>query len=252
MKSRTSVFGGNTEKAVKWFQEYALLEQTGVADDRTIDSLYACWLRIMDENGYTVPDDEMEPQTAGVAPGDNPYGDGDDYGEDYGDQLRRLPGLLPSLRERIRATSTSSCAASTPSWPPISRCRGWKSGRTSSTISTRSGSTSPMRRIAPPWPPSQAFFTLWLEQQRIVLEAAGGRECGRSHRGAAAQSVRRAVRESICGPDGIILNERRTNHEYCQLQLPLLLRPAQVQRRKRQGWNAPPAETATSRKRWKC
>ena len=24
------VFGGNTEKAVKWFQKYALLEQTGV------------------------------------------------------------------------------------------------------------------------------------------------------------------------------------------------------------------------------
>lgn len=85
------VFGGNTEKAVKWFQEYALLEQTGVADDRTIDSLYACWLRIMDENGYTVPDDEMEPQTAGVAPGDNPYGDGDDYGEDYGDSYGDYP-----------------------------------------------------------------------------------------------------------------------------------------------------------------
>ena len=49
------VFGGNTEKAVKWFQEYALLEQTGVVDDRTIDSLYACWLQIMEENGYTYP-----------------------------------------------------------------------------------------------------------------------------------------------------------------------------------------------------
>ena len=46
------VFGGNTEKAVKWFQEYALLKQTGVVDDRTIDSLYACWLQIMEENGY--------------------------------------------------------------------------------------------------------------------------------------------------------------------------------------------------------
>ena len=85
------VFGGNTEKAVKWFQEYALLEQTGVADDRTIDSLYACWLQIMDENGYTVPDDEMEPQTAGFVPGYNPYGDGDDYGEDYGDSYGDYP-----------------------------------------------------------------------------------------------------------------------------------------------------------------
>ena len=74
------VFGGNTEKAVKWFQKYALLKQTGVADDRTIDSLYACWLQIMEENGYTVTDDEMELQTAGVVQGDNPYGDGD-YGD---------------------------------------------------------------------------------------------------------------------------------------------------------------------------
>ena len=85
------VFGGNTEKAVKWFQEYALLEQTGVADDRTIDSLYACWLQIMEENGYTVPDDEMESQTAGFVPRYNPYGDGDDYGEDYGDSYGDYP-----------------------------------------------------------------------------------------------------------------------------------------------------------------
>ena len=78
------VFGGNTEKAVKWFQEYALLEQTGVVDDRTIDSLYACWLQIMEENGYAVPDDEMEPQTAAFVSEYNSYGD-DDYGDSYGD-----------------------------------------------------------------------------------------------------------------------------------------------------------------------
>ena len=90
------VFGGNTEKAVKWFQEYALLEQTGVVDDRTIDSLYACWLRIMEENGYAVPGDEMEPQTAGFVPGYNPYGEGDypaychRYTTDAGDEHNEL------------------------------------------------------------------------------------------------------------------------------------------------------------------
>ena len=66
------VFGGNTEKAVKWFQEYALLKQTGVVDDRTIDSLYACWLRIMEENGYTVLqvrlDDGVRTAAVGVMP----------------------------------------------------------------------------------------------------------------------------------------------------------------------------------------
>ena len=45
----------------------------------------------MEENGYTVPDDEMESQTAGFVPGYNPYGDGDDYGEDYGDSYGDYP-----------------------------------------------------------------------------------------------------------------------------------------------------------------
>ncbi len=116
------VFGGNTEKAVKWFQEYALLEQTGVADDRTIDSLYACWLRIMEENGYIVPDDEMEPQTAGFVPGYNPYGD--DYGEDYGDSY----GDYPAYCHRYMTDAGDEHVE-------------------------RSGSTSLWRRIAPPWPP---------------------------------------------------------------------------------------------------
>ena len=33
------VFGRNTEKAVKWFQEYANLEQSGIVDDRTLDTV---------------------------------------------------------------------------------------------------------------------------------------------------------------------------------------------------------------------
>lgn len=137
------VFGGNTEKAVKWFQEYALLKQTGVVDDRTIDSLYACWLQIMEENGYAVPDDEMEPQTAAFVSEYNSYGD-DDYG-DYPAYCHRY--TTDAGNEHVEMCSFH------PSWPQISRCRGWKSGRTSSTISTRSGSTSPWRRSAPPWPP---------------------------------------------------------------------------------------------------
>ena len=146
------VFGGNTEKAVKWFQEYALLEQTGVVDDRTIDSLYACWLQIMEENGYTVPDDEMESQTAGFVPGYNPYGDGDDYGEDYGDSYGDYPAYCHRYTTDSGDEHVEMCGF-TPQLAANQSLPGLKSGRTSSTISTRSGSTSPWRRIAPPWPP---------------------------------------------------------------------------------------------------
>ena len=71
------VFGRNTEKAVKWFQEYANLEQSGIVDDRTLDSLYACWLRIMDENDACMylPDDEPEPQPDGFIPDYDVEGD---------------------------------------------------------------------------------------------------------------------------------------------------------------------------------
>lgn len=44
-------FGRNTEAAVKWFQEYALLEVTGVADELTMNELTVCWLSFMEEQG---------------------------------------------------------------------------------------------------------------------------------------------------------------------------------------------------------
>ena len=165
------VFGGNTEKAVKWFQEYALLEQTGVADDRTIDSLYACWLRIMEENGYTVPDDEMEPQTAGVAPGYNPYGD--DYGEDYGDSYGDYPAYChryttDSGDEHVEMCGFHAQLAANQSLPGLEKWTNELNDLYKEWIDLS------MEKDRAAVASSQAFFTLWLEQQRIALEQQGG------------------------------------------------------------------------------
>ena len=154
------VFGRNTEKAVKWFQEYALLEQTGVADDRTIDSLYACWLQIMEENGYTVPDDEMEPQTAGFVPGYNPYGEGDypaychRYTTDAGD-------------EHVEMCSFHAQLAANQSLPGLEKWTNELNDLYKEWIDLS------MEKDRAAVASSQAFFTLWLEQQRIVLEQQG-------------------------------------------------------------------------------
>ena len=166
------VFGGNTEKAVKWFQEYALLEQTGVADDRTIDSLYACWLRIMEENGYTVPDDEMEPQTAGVAPGDNPYGDGDDYGEDYVDSYGDYPAYCHRYTtdagdEHVELCSFHAQLTANQSLPGLEKWTYELNDLYKEWIDLS------MEKDRAAVASSQAFFTLWLEQQRIALEQQG-------------------------------------------------------------------------------
>lgn len=149
------VFGGNTEKAVKWFQEYALLDQTGVADDRTIDSLYACWLRIMEENGYTVPDDEMEPRIAGFIPGYSTEGDYpvccQRYTTNEGDEHVELCGRHAALLEDETLPAiekwTDELAALYDEWLALSP----EENRAS---------------IAS----SQAFFTLWLEQQTAALK----------------------------------------------------------------------------------
>lgn len=158
------VFGGNTEKAVKWFQEYALLKQTGVVDDRTIDSLYACWLQIMDENGYDVPDDEMEPQTAGFVPGYNPYGD-DDYSDNYGD--------YPTYCHRYTTDAGDE---------RIEMCGFHAQLAANQTLSGLEKWTYEFNDLYNEWidlsmenaraavASSQAFFMLWLEQQRIALE----------------------------------------------------------------------------------
>ena len=151
------VFGGNTEKAVKWFQEYALLEQTGVVDDRTIDSLYACWLRIMEENGYAVPGDEMEPQTAGFVPGYNPYGEGDypaychRYTTDAGDEHNELCSFHAQL-------------AANQSMPGLEKWKYELNDLYNEWIDLS------MEKDRAAVASSQAFFTLWLEQQRNALE----------------------------------------------------------------------------------
>lgn len=158
------VFGRNTEKAVKWFQEYALLEQTGVADDRTIDSLYACWLRIMEENGYAVPDDEMEPQTAGFVPGYNPYGDGDDYG-DYPAYCHRY--TTDSGDEHVEMCGFHAQLAANQSLPGLEKWTNELNDLYKEWIDLS------MEKDRAAVASSQAFFTLWLEQQRIALEQQG-------------------------------------------------------------------------------
>ena len=167
------VFGGNTEKAVKWFQEYALLEQTGVADDRTIDSLYACWLRIMEENGYTVPDDEMESQTAGSVPGHNPYGNGDNYGEDYGNNYGDNYGDYPAYCHRYMTDAGDE---------HVELCSFHAQLTANQTLPGVEKWTNELNDLYNEWidlsmeedraavASSQAFFMLWLEQQRIALE----------------------------------------------------------------------------------
>ena len=158
------VFGKNTEKAVKWFQEYALLEQTGVVDDRTLDSFYACWLRIMEENGYTVPDDEMESQTAGFVPGYNPYGDGDDYG-DYPAYCHRY--MTDAGDEHVELCSFHAQLTANQSLPGLEKWTYELNDLYKEWIDLS------MEKDRAAVASSQAFFTLWLEQQRIALEQQG-------------------------------------------------------------------------------
>ena len=145
------VFGKNTEKAVKWFQEYALLEQTGVVDDRTLDSLYACWLQIMDESDGYASGDDTDQQTPGYGiEGDYPaYCHR--YTTDAGDEHIELCGFhaqlaanqtLPGLEKWTYELNDLYNA-----WIDLS-----------------------MEKDRAAVASSQAFFTLWLEQQRIVLE----------------------------------------------------------------------------------
>ena len=161
------VFGGNTEKAVKWFQEYALLKQTGVADDRTIDSLYACWLQIMEENGYAVPDDEMEPQTAGFVSEYNSYGD-DDYGDSYGDYPAYCHRYTTdSGDEHVELCGFHAQLAANQSLPGLEK---WTNELNDLYTEWIDLSKEEDRAAVAS---SQAFFTLWLEQQRIALEQQG-------------------------------------------------------------------------------
>lgn len=57
-------FGRNTENALKWFQEYANLEQTGVAGDAELDALRACLAELRGEPEATAEPAESEGDSA--------------------------------------------------------------------------------------------------------------------------------------------------------------------------------------------
>lgn len=150
-------FGKETEAAVKCFQEYALLEPSGVVDDRTLDSLYACWLQITEENGMAepVPDDNMEPQTAGFIPGYNVEGDYPAYchryATDAGDEHVEMCGrhaevamdnTLPGVEKWTKALNEL-----------------YDEWLETSLEEDRAAVAS-----------SQAFFKLWLEQQATAFK----------------------------------------------------------------------------------
>lgn len=150
-------FGKNTEKAVKWFQKYAGLKQTGVADDNTLDSLYACWLRLMEENGTAVPlpEDELESQTAGFISGYNADGDApvccQRYTTDAGD-------------EHIELCSRHIEVAQNDTLGGVEK---WTNALNALYDEWLAASAEEDRAAVAS---SQAFFTLWLDQQRTALE----------------------------------------------------------------------------------
>ena len=148
------VFGRNTEKAVKWFQEYALLEQTGVVDDRTLDSLYACWLQIMDESDGYASGDDTDQQTPGYGiEGDYPaYCHR--YTTDVGDEHIEMCGFHAQL-------------AANQSLPGLEKWTNELNDLYKEWIDLS------MEKDRAAVASSQAFFTLWLEQQRIALEQQG-------------------------------------------------------------------------------
>ena len=126
----------------------------------------------MEENGYTVPDDEMEPQTASLVPGYNPYGDGDDYGEDYGDSYGDYPAychryMTDAGDEHVELCSFHAQLTANQSLPGLEKWTYELNDLYKEWIDLS------MEKDRAAVASSQAFFTLWLEQQRIVLEQQG-------------------------------------------------------------------------------
>lgn len=149
-------FGKNTENAVKWFQEYAGLEQTGTADDQTMGALLEAWAQVMEEYGadLSIPDDEMEPQTAGFvsdepAEGDYPVccqcyttAEGDAHIEPCGRHAALADKPADAWADELNALYDAWLAAA----PEADRAA-----------------------IAS----AQALFTLWLDQQTATLKSQG-------------------------------------------------------------------------------
>lgn len=151
------VFGRNTEKAVKWFQEYANLEQSGIVDDRTLDSLYACWLRIMDENDayMYLLDDEPELQPNGFIPDYDVEGDYPAYCHTYITQEGDVHVELCGRHAQIAAETTP---------PAVEK---WTNELDALYEEWLAASLEEDRAAIAT---SQAFFTLWLEQQTNALQ----------------------------------------------------------------------------------
>ena len=150
-------FGKATEAAVKWFQEYALLEPSGVVDDRTLDSLYACWLQITEENGMAepVPDDNMEPQTAGFIPGYNVEGDYPAYCHRY---------TTDEGNEHIEMCGRHAEVAMDNTLPGVEK---WTKALNELYDEWLETSLEEDRAAVAS---SQAFFKLWLEQQATAFK----------------------------------------------------------------------------------
>ena len=150
-------FGKETEAAVKCFQEYALLEPSGVVDDRTLDSLYACWLQITEENGMAepVPDDNMEPQTAGFIPGYNVEGDYPTYCHRY---------TTDAGDEHIEMCGRHAEVAMDNTLPGVEK---WTKALNELYDEWLETSLEEDRAAVAS---SQAFFKLWLEQQATAFK----------------------------------------------------------------------------------
>ena len=150
-------FGKATEAAVKWFQEYALLEPSGVVDDRTLDSLYACWLQITEENGMAepVPDDNMEPQTAGFIPGYNVEGDYPAYCHRY---------TTDEGNEHVEMCGRHAEVAMDNTLPGVEK---WTKALNELYDEWLETSLEEDRAAVAS---SQAFFKLWLEQQATAFK----------------------------------------------------------------------------------
>ena len=148
-------FGRNTEEAVKWFQEYAGLEQTGRVDEDTMDALYACWVGLMQEQGLIepAPEDAAEPQ--GVE-------------GDYPVCCQR--SLTTEGNEHIEPCGRHAALSADETLPAIEK---WTNELNALYDEWLDASPEENRAAIAS---SQAFFTLWVEQQAAALEKQGAED----------------------------------------------------------------------------
>ena len=128
-----------------------------MVDEITLDALYDCWLNLMQEQGIDVPvpDEETEPQGAGFVPGYGVEGDYpvccQHYTTKEGDEHVELCGRHAQLIEDTTLPTTekwlSELAVLYDEWLALS--------------------PEEERAVIAS---SQAFFTLWLEQQTAALK----------------------------------------------------------------------------------